>query len=83
LSFDCKHKKTCSRCVPPLSRRTYFIDKTCKKHVPYPQAQCDSCMAPTITIQKQIYAHVTKVKIQTLAVLKLVETKLFGILLGN
>jgi hypothetical protein len=40
-------------------------------------------MAPTITIQKQIYAHVTKVKIQTLAVLKLVETKLFGILLGN
>jgi hypothetical protein len=82
MQFDCKHKKPCQRCVPPLSRKTYAIDKTCRNHVPYPQAQCDACMAPTLTIGKQIYTHVDKVIIKTTSVYKIIDANLFGILLG-
>jgi hypothetical protein len=83
LEFDCKHKKPCSKCVPPLSKKTFSIDKTCRNHIPYPQAQCDSCMAPTITIKKQKYSHVSKVKIVTPSIYKIAETKCIGVLLGT
>ena len=51
--------------------------------MPYPQAQCDSCMAPTLTIGQQKYAHVRRVVIKTTAVYRVAESKLFGILLGR
>jgi hypothetical protein len=68
--------------VPPLSRKTYSIDKTCRNHIPYPQAQCDACMAPTLTVGKQSYSHVQRVKIMTNSVFKISETKCIGVLLG-
>jgi hypothetical protein len=75
--------KPCGKCVPPLSRRHYFIDKSCKKHQPYPLAQCDSCMAPTITVSPQKYAHVSKVVIKTSIINGVADAGLFGILLGS
>lgn len=83
LANQCKHKKPCPKCVPALSRKTYSIDKTCRNHLPYPQAQCDACMAPTITISKQNYAHIQKVKIMTNSVYKVSETNCIGVLLGT
>ena len=77
------HKKPCHKCVPALSRKHYFIDQTCRKHLPYPQAQCDACMAPTLTVGLQKYAHVRKVVIKTTAVYRVADSGLFGILLGR
>lgn len=50
--------------------------------MPYPQAQCDSCMPPTISLTKQSYTHVNKVIISTSSIYRIVDTDLFGILLG-
>ena len=72
LAQNCKHRKPCLKCVSPLNRKTFSIDKTCQNHLPYPQAQCDSCMAPTISITKQKYTHVTKVKIITPSIYKII-----------
>ncbi len=83
LRNECGHKKPCQKCVPALSRRHYFIDRQCKKHIPYPQGQCDSCMAPTLTVATQKYAHVSKVVIKTTAIYRIVDAKVFGILLGR
>ena len=57
--------------------------KPVENHLPYPQAQCDNCMAPTITVGKQSYTHVQKVVIKTLSVYKIIDAGLFGILLGS
>jgi hypothetical protein len=81
--MNCSHKKPCQKCVPPLSRKTYFIDKFCKKHLPYPQAQCDACMAPTLTVGTQKYAHVSRVIIKTTSIYRIMDAKVFGILLGR
>lgn len=83
LQNQCSHKKPCGKCVPPMSRKTYFIDQDCKKHLPYPQALCDSCMAPTVTISGQKYAHISRVILKTKEVFRIVESKLIGILLGR
>lgn len=83
LTMDCSHKKPCEKCVPPLSRKNYFIDKQCKRHIPYPQALCDACMAPTLTIAPQKYTHVSKVVIRTTSIYRIVDAKMFGILLGR
>ena len=40
-------------------------------------------MAPTITIQKQPYSHVSKVIIKTTSVHRIIDANLFGILLGT
>lgn len=68
--------------MPVQARKTFGIDLECRNHLPYPQAQCDACMAPTITVQKQPYSHVTKVIIRTTSVHKIIDANLFGILLG-
>ena len=81
--MDCKHKKPCKKCLPPLNRKTFMVDKDCKNHLPYPQAQCDACMAPTLSVQKQSYSHIRKVVVQTTSIHKITETKLFGVLLGT
>ena len=39
-------------------------------------------MAPTITVGKQKYTHVSRVVIRTTAVYKIIEARHFGILLG-
>lgn len=83
MARDCIHKKPCLKCVPPLSRKTYFVDTSCRKHLPYPQAMCEACMAPTVTVSPQSYAHVSQVIIKTMAVNQIAESKLFGILLGH
>ena len=81
--MGCMHKKPCQKCVPPLSRKNYFIEKFCKKHLPYPQAQCDACMAPTLTVGTQKYAHVSRVIIKTTSIYRIMDAKVFGILLGR
>lgn len=83
LAQDCSHKKPCLKCKPPLSRKHYSIDRECRRHTPYPQGQCDSCMAPTLTVGTQKYAHVGRVVVRTTAVYRIVEANLFGILLGQ
>lgn len=83
LNLDCKHKKPCKKCVPPLTRQTFLVDRDCRKHLPYPQAQCDSCMPPTVSIYKQPYTHIKNVVVRTTAIYKITETNLFGILLGS
>ena len=70
--------------MPPLSRKTFFIDKDCKKHLPYPQALCESCMAPTVTIGPQRYSHANRVIIRTKDILyTIVDSKHIGILYGH
>lgn len=83
MTNDCKHKKPCKKCVPPQARKTFGVDLECRNHLPYPQAQCDACMAPTLTIQKQPYSHVKKVVIRTTSVHRIIDANLFGILLGT
>lgn len=83
LERNCLHKKPCRKCVPPQSRKTFFVDKKCKNHLPYPQAQCDACMAPTLTLAKQSYSHAQKVVIRTQAIYRIVDADIFGILLGS
>lgn len=69
--------------MPPQARKTFGVDLECRNHLPYPQAQCDACMAPTVTIQKQPYSHVKKVVIRTTSVHRIIDANLFGILLGT
>lgn len=83
MANKCNHKKPCVKCLPYQSRKTFTIDKSCKNHLPYPQAQCDNCMAPTLTLSKQLYTHVKRVIIKTLSVYKILDAGLFGILLGT
>jgi hypothetical protein len=40
-------------------------------------------MAPTLTVATQKYAHVSKVVIKTTAIYRIVDAKVFGILLGR
>lgn len=51
--------------------------------MPFPQAQCDACMAPTISIINQPYTHMPKVIIRATSVHKIIDANLFGILLGT
>ncbi len=51
--------------------------------MPYPLAQCDACMAPTMTISKQPFSHVRKVVIKTTSVHRIIEANMYGILLGT
>ena len=83
LEKNCPHKKPCRKCVPLQSKKTFFIDKICKNHLPFPQAQCDACMAPTVTLSKQPYCHVKKVIIRTQSIYRIVDANMFGILLGS
>lgn len=69
--------------MPPLSRKTYFIDTDCRRHLPYPQALCDACMPPTITVAPQSYAHLSRVAVRTKEVYRVVDTKCVGVLLGR
>jgi hypothetical protein len=40
-------------------------------------------MAPTLTVAPQKYAHVSRVIIKTTAIYRIVDAKVFGILLGR
>ena len=40
-------------------------------------------MAPTLTVAPQKYTHVSKVIIKTTSIYRIVESKIFGILLGT
>lgn len=40
-------------------------------------------MAPTLTIASQKYTHVSKVVIRTTSIYRIVDAKMFGILLGR
>lgn len=51
--------------------------------MPYPHALCDACMAPTITVLPQRYAHVGRVVIKTTSVYRIADANMFGILLGQ
>lgn len=83
LEEDCKHRKPCKKCLPPQARKTFGVDRECRNHLPYPQAQCDSCMAPTISLKEQNYTHVNKVVIRTTAIYRVTESSRIGILLGR
>jgi hypothetical protein len=69
--------------VPLQARKTLGIDLECRNHLPYPQAQCDACMVPTITIKKQPYSHIKKIIIKTSSIERIIDANLFGILLGQ
>jgi hypothetical protein len=83
LKTQCQHRKPCGKCVPPLSRKTYFIDTDCRRHLPYPQALCESCMPPTLTVAAQKYAHLSRVVVRTREVYRVVESRCVGVLLGR
>jgi hypothetical protein len=51
--------------------------------MPYPQALCDACMPPTLTISPQSYSHVSKIIIKTNSIYKVLDENVFGILLGH
>lgn len=68
--------------MPIQGRKTFGVDTDCRNHLPFPQAQCDACMAPTISLMKQPYSHVSKVIIRTTSVHRILDANLFGILLG-
>lgn len=74
LEEDCTHKKPCVRCVPSQALY-YFINKSCRNHIPYPQAMCNACLPPTVSIRKQTYTHVREVLFTTFDTCRFLDTK--------
>eukprot|EP01029_Cantina_marsupialis_P027591 TRINITY_DN773066_c0_g1_i1.p1 TRINITY_DN773066_c0_g1~~TRINITY_DN773066_c0_g1_i1.p1 ORF type:complete len:555 (-),score=135.14 TRINITY_DN773066_c0_g1_i1:184-1848(-) len=59
----CNHSEgtVCVNCTPP-SMVSYRIKPDCGKHKPWPEALCNQCAPPPVTLQRQPYRHVDYVE---------------------